>query len=91
LEAKIVIPIVGEHGGKWDIAQLVEWKAKEGDRVKKGDHVVTVETDKASCDIEAEISGFLHILLQEGGKAMVGTAIGLIAETEAELKKLQKT
>jgi len=90
LEAKIVIPIIGQAGGKWDIAKLVEWKAKEGDRVEKGKPVATVETDKASCDIEAEISGFLHILLQEGAKAMVGTAVGLIAETKEELERLQK-
>jgi pyruvate/2-oxoglutarate dehydrogenase complex dihydrolipoamide acyltransferase (E2) component len=51
---------------------------------------VTVETGKASGDIEAEMSGFLHILLQEGAKAMVGTAVGLIAETEPELERLQK-
>jgi pyruvate dehydrogenase E2 component (dihydrolipoamide acetyltransferase) len=90
LEAKIVIPIIGQAGGKWDITKLVEWKAKEGDRVEKGKPVATVETDKASCDIEAEISGFLHILLQEGAKAMVGTAVGLIAETKEELERLQK-
>ena len=82
MEAKIVIPIVGEHGGKWDIAQVVEWKAKEGDKVEKGAHIVTVETEKASCDIEAEISGSLQILLPVGGKAMVGAVIGVIAETK---------
>ena len=90
MEAKIVIPIIGQAGGKWDIVKLVEWKAKEGDRVEKGKPVATVETDKASCDIEAEISGFLNILLQEGAKAMVGTAVGLIAETKEELERLQK-
>ena len=51
MEAKVVIPMVGKMGGKWGIAKLVEWKAKEGDKVEKGKPVVTVETDKASCDI----------------------------------------
>jgi pyruvate dehydrogenase E2 component (dihydrolipoamide acetyltransferase) len=91
MSAKIVIPIVGKHGGKYDIAKVVEWKAKEGDRVEKGSTVLVVETEKASCDVEAEASGFLHILVEEGGKAMVRTVVGFIAETKEELEKLQKT
>jgi pyruvate/2-oxoglutarate dehydrogenase complex dihydrolipoamide acyltransferase (E2) component len=55
-----------------------------------GKPLMTVEIDKARCDIEAEISGFLHILLQEGAKARIGTAIGLVAETEQELERLQE-
>jgi len=87
--AKIVIPIV-RKGGKYDIAKVVEWKAKERDWVKKGNIVLAIETEKASCDIEAEASGLLHILVQEGKKAMVGSVVGLIAETMEELERLQK-
>jgi len=90
LAAKVVIPIVGKHGGKYDIVKLVEWKAREGDQVEKGSTVLTVETDKASCDVEAEMSGFLHVLAEGGTKAMVGTAVGLIAETKEELEELKK-
>jgi len=89
MTAKIVIPIV-RKGGKYDIAKLVEWKAKEGDWVEKGNIVLAVETEKASFDIEAEASGFLHILVQEGKKAMVRSLVGLIAETKEELERLQK-
>lgn len=89
MAAKIVIPIV-RKGGKYDIAKLVEWKAKEGDWVEKGNIVLAVETEKASFDIEAEASGFLHILVQEGKKAMVRSLVGLIAETKEELERLQK-
>ena len=89
MAAKIVIPIV-RKGGKYDIAKLVEWKAKEGDLVEKGNIVLAVETEKASFDIEAEASGFLHILVQEGKKAMVGSVAGLITETMEELERLQK-
>lgn len=89
MAAKIVIPIV-RKGGKYDIAKLVEWKAKEGDLVEKGNIVLAVETEKASFDIEAEASGFLHILVQEGKKAMVRSLVGLIAETKEELERLQK-
>ena len=91
MAAKIVIPIVGKHGKKSDILKLVEWKAKEGDWVEKGSTVLVVETEKASFDVEAEASGFLHILVEERGKAMVGSVAGFIAENEDELEELQKT
>jgi biotin carboxyl carrier protein len=71
MSAKIVIPIVGKRGQKYDIVKLVDWKAREGDWIEKGNVVLAVETEKASCEIEAETSGFIHILVQEGEKSMV--------------------
>jgi len=71
-------------------ATLVEWKAKEGDRVEKGSVVLVIETEKTEWNIEAGASGFLHILVQEGGKTPIGRIVGLIAETEQELEALQK-
>lgn len=69
---------------------IVEWKVKEGDRVEKGSVVLVVETEKIRHDVEAEASGFLHILVEEGNEAEIGSAAGLIAETEEELAALQK-
>ena len=88
--ARIVVPIVGKRGQKYDIVKLVEWKLKEGDRAEKGNTILTVETEKASCDVEAGTTGFLHILVQKEEKAMVGTVVGLITETKEELEELQK-
>lgn len=69
---------------------LVEWKAKEGDRVEKGSVVLVIETEKTEWNIEAGASGFLHILVQGGIKAPIGRIVGLIAETDQELEALQK-
>jgi len=69
---------------------IVEWKVKEGDRVERGSVVLVVETEKIRHDVEAEASGFLHILVEEGNEAEIGSAAGLIAETEEELAALQK-
>jgi len=90
MAAKIVTSIVGKGGQKYDIVKLVEWKVGEGDRLKKGNIVLAVETEKASCDIEVEVSGFLHILVQQREKAMVGAVVGLITATRNELEALQK-
>jgi pyruvate dehydrogenase E2 component (dihydrolipoamide acetyltransferase)/2-oxoglutarate dehydrogenase E2 component (dihydrolipoamide succinyltransferase) len=69
---------------------LVEWKAKEGEPVEKGNIVLVVETEKIRHDIEAEVSGFLHILVKEGQEVPIATVVGLIAATKEELEALKK-
>ena len=77
---------------KFDTATFVRWEAKEGDWVEQGKVVLVIETDKAVCEYEAEASGFLHILVEEGGKAIVGkTVVGFLADTKQELDRLQNT
>ena len=44
---------------------LVEWKAREGDRVEQGSTVLVITTGKITSDVETEASGHLHILFQE--------------------------
>jgi len=84
--AQVVIPRVGVNVTEF---RLVEWKAKEGDRVEKGSTVLQIETEKTQWEVEAEITGFLHILLEAGNKAAVGEAVGAIADSREELQKLQ--
>jgi pyruvate dehydrogenase E2 component (dihydrolipoamide acetyltransferase) len=69
---------------------IVEWKAKEGEKIEKGSVVLVIETEKTEWSIEAEASGFIHILAQEGVKVKIGQVVGLIAETKEELEELQK-
>ena len=69
---------------------LVEWKAKEGESVEQGNVILVVETEKIRHDIEAEVSGFLHILVKEGQEVPIGTVVGVIAKTKEELAGLQK-
>jgi pyruvate dehydrogenase E2 component (dihydrolipoamide acetyltransferase) len=87
MAAYIAIPKLGQVTTE---VTLVEWKANEGDRVEKGSVVLEIETEKIKSDIEAEASGFLHILVGEGATALVGRVVGLIAETKEELAALQK-
>jgi len=84
---KIIAPKLGMST---EPLKLIEWKAKEGDRVEKGSVVLVVETEKTRHDIEAEASGFLHILVKAGSEAPIGSAAGLIAETREKLEALQK-
>ncbi len=70
--------------------KLVEWKAKEGNRIEQGDIVLVITTEKITSDVEAEASGFLHILVEEGNEAPIGSVVGLIAKTKEELEVIQR-
>ena len=84
---EILIPRLGTV--KSD-ATLVEWTAGEGGRVEQGSVVLSIETQKIQFDIEAEASGFLHILVGAGTTCPVGTVAGLLAASIEELATLQK-
>ncbi|MBC8122674.1 MAG: 2-oxo acid dehydrogenase subunit E2 [Gemmatimonadaceae bacterium] len=66
--------------------KIVTWKKSVGDRVERGDILLVVESDKADMDVESLEEGNLaNILVGDGNNAPVGSAIALIAETEAEI------
>lgn len=70
-------------------AKVVAWMFNEGDRVERGRVVMQVETAKVTHDVEAQASGFLHILVPPGETRPVGAAVGQLAETREELAALQ--
>jgi pyruvate dehydrogenase E2 component (dihydrolipoamide acetyltransferase) len=68
---------------------IVKWTKKEGDPVKQGDVLAEIETDKANMEMEAQGSGILRkILVPAGGKAPVGSLIGVIAEANEDISKM---
>ena len=87
MAVKILIPKLGMSTAPLTV---VEWKAKEGDWIEQGNVVLVVEMEEIRYDVEAEASGFLHILIEEGQEVPIGTVAGLIAETKHELETLQK-
>ena len=68
---------------------IVKWNKKEGDPVKQGDVLAEIETDKANMEMEAQGSGVLRkILVPAGGKAPVGSLIGVIADPSEDISKM---
>ncbi|HEY6104572.1 MAG TPA: dihydrolipoamide acetyltransferase family protein [Anaeromyxobacteraceae bacterium] len=66
-------------GADMEAGTLVEWKAKPGGVVKRGDIVAVVDTDKGAIDIEIWEDGVLaEILVQPGTKVPVGTVLALV-------------
>jgi len=71
--------------------KIVEWTKSPGDKVEKGETVLVVESDKADMDVETFYDGYLAVIMVEAGKeAPVGSAIALVAETEAEIAEAKK-
>src|SRR5690348_1362424 len=61
---------------------LAKWLKKEGDKIKAGDVIAEIETDKATMEVEAVDEGTLgKILIPEGAQGVaVNTPIAMLLE-----------
>ncbi|WP_400768880.1 pyruvate dehydrogenase complex E1 component subunit beta [Methylosinus sporium] len=67
--------------------KLSKWLKNEGDKVKAGDVIAEIETDKATMEVEAVDEGVLARILVPGGaeNVAVNTPIAVIAEEGEEV------
>ena len=72
----VKVPAAGESITSANVAR---WHKKNGDPVKKGDILVTLDTDKVSNELEAPADGTLEILVGEGEEVSIGTVIARIS------------
>jgi len=77
---EIIIP---QFGDSITTALVARWHRGDGEVVQKGETLVSLETDKVSNDLDAEVSGTLKIAIQEGEEVGIGTVIGSIEEGAA--------
>jgi pyruvate dehydrogenase E2 component (dihydrolipoamide acetyltransferase) len=69
-------------GNGVDSAIVQEWLVGVGESVKEGEPVLTIETDKASSDLEAPVTGTLvAVLAEEEAEVEIGAPL---AEFEPE-------
>lgn len=77
MATKVLVPPLGQTV---DSVMLVAWHRNEGDTVKQGEMLFSIETDKAILDIEAPASGVLRqVTGQPGDEVQVLSAIAHIA------------
>lgn len=68
---------------------ILKWVRKEGEKVKQGETIVEIESDKADMELEAYDSGVLRkIVVPEGGKAPIGALIAVIGDPSEDIEKL---
>jgi pyruvate dehydrogenase E1 component beta subunit len=62
--------------------KLAKWLKNEGDKIKSGDVIAEIETDKATMEVEAVDEGILAKILVAGGtdNVLVNTKIAVIAQ-----------
>ncbi|CAN2532337.1 1-deoxy-D-xylulose-5-phosphate+synthase [Methylocapsa aurea] len=67
--------------------KLAKWLKNEGDKIKAGDIIAEIETDKATMEVEAVDEGVLARILVPGGaeNVAVNTPIAIIAEEGEEV------
>ena len=76
---KIVVPQLGESVAEGTVSK---WLKAVGDRVRKEEPLVEIQTDKINVEIPSPSEGTLEkILVQEGTTVLVGTEIGQLSGT----------
>ena len=81
------VPSPGESITEVEIAK---WLVSDGDYVEKDQAIAEVDSDKATLELPAEVSGSITLKAEEGDAVEVGQVVCLI-DTEAESKAVQST
>ena len=90
MSLEVKIPAVGESITS---GMISAWHKNDGDTVAKGDALFSLETDKVSTEIGAEIAGVLHIKAPAGAEVQIGQVVatldasGAAPATKAEAAK----
>jgi pyruvate dehydrogenase E2 component (dihydrolipoamide acetyltransferase) len=80
---EVIMPKMGDG---MEEGTLLEWLKKDGDEVKTGDIIGTIQTDKATLELEAPGRGKLTgFLIEPGATVPVGVPIAAILKSGEEL------
>jgi len=77
LEVKVDV-IVPHAGESITSASIGLWHVADGDLVSEGESVVTLETDKVSNELEANVDGVIHLMATVGEEVGIGAVIAQI-------------
>ena len=68
---------------------ILKWLRKEGEKIKQGEILAEIESDKADMELEAYDSGVVRkIVIPEGGKAPIGGLIAVIGKPDEDISAL---
>ncbi|MDH6253595.1 pyruvate dehydrogenase E2 component (dihydrolipoamide acetyltransferase) [Chryseobacterium sp. H1D6B] len=70
--------------------KVAKWHKKVGDKVKEGDILAEIETDKAVQDFESEVDGtLLYVGVEEGAAAAVDSILAIIGNEGEDISALK--
>ena len=75
MSVEIKVPRLAESVSE---AVLVEWLKPDGQAVRAGEPIATLETDKAAVEIAASANGALHHGRAVGDRVVVGDLLGSV-------------
>jgi pyruvate dehydrogenase E2 component (dihydrolipoyllysine-residue acetyltransferase) len=83
MATEVILPMLGETMNE---GTIVAWSKQEGEAVKPGDVLFSVESDKATLEVEATAGGYLRrILAPAGSTVAVLTVVAYITATADEV------
>ena len=88
--AEIRIPDLGD----FDEVEVVEVHVKEGESIKEGDPILTLETEKAAMDVQSNVSGVIEkVSVSLGEKVSNGDLVSTVSsesETDQKHESIEK-
>ena len=69
---------------------IATWKKTNGDWVEKDEDLLEIESDKATLEVAAPVSGILSINSEEGSEVAVGATVGSIDSSAKRPKESKK-
>lgn len=78
----IVMPDLGQTTAE---GKIVRWLKNPGEKIFKGDHLLEVETDKVTMEVESYLTGYLHqVLVSEGQMVSAMSPIAIVTDVLEE-------
>jgi len=82
VKVDVIVPHAGESITS---ASIGLWHVADGDLVSEGEALVTLETDKVSNELEANVDGVIHLMATVGQEVVIGAVIAQITMGTSEL------
>jgi pyruvate dehydrogenase E2 component (dihydrolipoamide acetyltransferase) len=82
MATEVILPKLGQT---MEEGTIVEWLKEEGEEVQRGEVLFTVESDKATLEVESPARGYLRQILVPAGEAVsVLATVGIVTRTRDE-------
>ena len=84
---KILVPNIGDFKN----VEIIEVLVKEGDKINKGDPIITLESDKSSVEVPSKINGVIEkVRIKIGDKVSEGDLILTINPENKQVEKKEE-